>query len=242
MVLELYLDLYSQPCRSVYIFAKKNNIPFEFKQLSLSEGQHYSEEFGKINPLRKVPAMKDGDYQLAESIAILLYMCRKFKTPDHWYPSDLQKQAKVDEYLSWQHAAIRAPASKLFWFKLMMPVITGNTTPQAKMDSTLEELNTSLQLFEENFLQDKNFIVGQEISLADIVAIVELMQPLGSGLDIFEGRPKLTAWRERVKANIGKELFDEVHELILNAGDLPKKMEQSVMLPHLKTRLQKMLN
>ncbi|MGH0151449.1 UNVERIFIED_CONTAM: hypothetical protein FKN15_024099 [Acipenser sinensis] len=270
------------PCRSVYIFAKKNNIPFEFKQLSLSEGQHYSEEFGKINPLRKVPAMKDGDYQLAESIAILLYMCRKFKTPDHWYPSDLQKQAKVDEYLSWQHAAIRAPASKLFWFKfktpdhwypsdlqkqakvdeylswqhaairapasklfwfkLMMPVITGNTTPQAKMDSTLEELNTSLQLFEENFLQDKNFIVGQEISLADIVAIVELMQPLGSGLDIFEGRPKLTAWRERVKASIGKELFDEVHELILNAGDLPKKMEHSVMLPHLKTRLQKMLN
>lgn len=52
------------------------------------------------------------------SIAILLYMCRKFKTPDHWYPSDLQKQAKVDEYLSWQHAAIRAPASKLFWFKV----------------------------------------------------------------------------------------------------------------------------
>ncbi|MGH0144208.1 UNVERIFIED_CONTAM: hypothetical protein FKN15_047068 [Acipenser sinensis] len=127
-------------------------------------------------------------------------------------------------------------------FCLMMPVITGNTTPQAKMDSTLEELNTSLQLFEGNFLQDKNFIVGQEISLADIVAIVELMQPLGSGLDIFEGRPKLTAWRERVKASIGKELFDEVHELILNAGDLHKKMEHSVMLPHLKTRLQKMLN
>ncbi|XP_041083938.1 glutathione S-transferase theta-1-like [Polyodon spathula] len=242
MVLELYLDLYSQPCRSVYIFAKKNNIPFEFKQLSLSEGQHYSEEFGKVNPLRKVPAMKDGEYHLAESIAILLYMCQKFKTPDHWYPSDLQKQAKVDEYLSWQHAAIRAPASQIFWFKLMMPITTGNNTLQAKMDSRLEELNTSLQLFEEYFLQDKNFIVGQEISLADIVAIVELIQPLGSGLDIFEGRPKLTAWRERVKDSIGKELFDEVHELILNARDLPKKMEQSAMLPHFKAWLQKILN
>lgn len=39
MELELYLDLFSQPCRSVYIFARKNNIPFEFKRVSLMEGE-----------------------------------------------------------------------------------------------------------------------------------------------------------------------------------------------------------
>lgn len=38
MGLELYLDLLSQPCRSIYIFARSNNIPFEFKHVELFKG------------------------------------------------------------------------------------------------------------------------------------------------------------------------------------------------------------
>lgn len=52
------------------------------------------------------------------SIAILLYLAEKFKTPDFWYPADLQQRARINEYLSWQHMAIRMHGSKMFWLRV----------------------------------------------------------------------------------------------------------------------------
>ncbi|XP_053862245.1 glutathione S-transferase theta-1-like isoform X1 [Malaclemys terrapin pileata] len=241
MGLELYLDLLSQPCRAVYIFAKKNNIPFEFKHVELFKGQHYREEFGKVNILKKVPALKDGVFTLAESTAILLYLSRKYNTPDHWYPSDTQKRARVDEYLSWHHTNIRGNAGKALWIKVLIPLLTGQTLPPEKLQEVMDELAISLKQFEEKFLQDKPFIVGSEISLADLMAIVELMQPIGVGCDIFEDRPKLSEWRNRVEEAVGKELFQEAHEIILNIKELSNIQIDPQLKEHLAPVLRKMM-
>lgn len=37
--MELYLDLFSQPCRSVFLFAKMAGIPFDFKHVDLVTGK-----------------------------------------------------------------------------------------------------------------------------------------------------------------------------------------------------------
>ncbi|KAM9360924.1 glutathione S-transferase theta-1a [Symphorus nematophorus] len=243
-MMELYLDLHSQPCRSVFLFAKVVGIPFEFKLVNLSTGQQYSEEFGKISIMRKVPVMKDGSFILTESVAILKYMVQKYSSSvaDHWYPTDLQQRARVNEYLSWQHMNLRAHGSKVFLLRALFPVIMGSEVPKEKMDAAVEDLNQSLKMLEEKFLQGKLFIIGDKISLADLVAIVEIMQPVGTGLDVFAGRPKLIAWRDRVKKALGEKLFDEAHEAIMNVSSLPQKMQDNSELELLKPKFQKIFS
>ncbi|XP_070689795.1 glutathione S-transferase theta-3-like [Pempheris klunzingeri] len=242
--MELYLDLHSQPCRSVYMFAKAVGIPFEFKNVDLSAGQQYSEEFGKISMMRKVPVMKDGGFVLTESVAILKYLVQKYPSSvaDHWYPADLQQRARVNEYLSWQHMNLRAMGSKVFLLRALFPVIMDSEVPKEKMDAAVEDLNQSLDMLEQKFLQNKPFILGDKISLADLVAIVEIMQPVGAGLDVFKGRLQLIAWRARVEEALGKKLFSEAHEVVMNVGSLPQKMRSSSELGPLKLKLRKIFS
>lgn len=221
MGLELYLDLMSQPCRAVYIFAKKNVIPFQLCPVDLFKGQHYTESFTQVNPLRKVPALKDGDFTLAESVAILLYLSRKYKAPDHWYPQDLQARARVDEYLSWQHTTLRSCCTRVMWQKLLIPVFLGQAVPPETLAATLAELDRCLQLLEDKFLRDQPFLAGSRISVADLVAITELMHPVSAGCRVFESRPKLAAWRQRVEAAVGEDLFREAHAVVMKAKDIP---------------------
>ncbi|XP_044143537.1 glutathione S-transferase theta-1-like [Bufo gargarizans] len=235
--LELYLDLFSQPCRSVYLFAKANKIPFKHHEMKLFEGDHLSEEFKKINPFHKVPVLKDGDFTLVESTAILRYLVQKCNTPDHWYPSNLQKRARVDEYLAWQHTNTRPHGCRVFWVKCMTPAIMGHEAAPETLDYVLSEFKDILTQLEEKFLHGRPFLAGDEISLADLVAIVEIMQVIASGVPIFEERPTLEAWKQRVEDALGSELFREAHEDILNARERQLKLLTPEVKEQFKGRL-----
>ncbi|XP_073917473.1 glutathione S-transferase theta-1 isoform X2 [Castor canadensis] len=116
-----------------------------------------------------------------------------------------------------------SPSSCAPWScsRVMFPVFLREQVSPKLLATTLAELDELLQLFEDKFLQNKAFLVGSHISLADLVAITELMHPVGAGCQVFEGRPKLAAWRQRVEAAVGEDLFWEAHEVIMKAKDFP---------------------
>uniref|UniRef100_A0A3P8TV88 glutathione transferase n=1 Tax=Amphiprion percula TaxID=161767 RepID=A0A3P8TV88_AMPPE len=239
--MELYLDLLSPPCRFVYLFAKTLKIPFEFKLVELASGQQYSEEFGKLSVVRKVPVMKDGSFVLTESVAIVEYLAQKHSVADHWCPAELQQRARLTEYLSWQPMNLGLNCSKVFLLRALFPIIMDTEVPKDKMDEVLADAKQSLKLLEDKFLQEKPFIVGDKISVADLVAVVWILQPSGTGVDLFEGLPKLQAWRDRVKKEIGEKMFDDSHGVLSKPGNLPQKMKEHKNLEMFRARMEKLL-
>lgn len=57
----------------------------------------------------------------------------------------------------------------------MFPVFLGEPVSPEVLAATLAELDVTLQILEDKFLQNKAFLAGPQISLADLVAITELM-------------------------------------------------------------------
>jgi len=54
------------------------------------------------------------------SVGILRYLCREKNVQGHWYPEDSKLQAKVDEYLEWQHLDTRLNCSMYFMTKVSL--------------------------------------------------------------------------------------------------------------------------
>ncbi|GAX37768.1 glutathione S-transferase family protein [Nodularia sp. NIES-3585] len=59
-------------------YLEELGVGYEFVMLDMQAGEHKQPEYLKINPMAKVPAIVDGDFQLWESGAILLYLADKY--------------------------------------------------------------------------------------------------------------------------------------------------------------------
>lgn len=73
--MKLYGDVESQGTRAVLALLTISKIPYEFVKVSLDTFETRSEAFTKLNPFNHIPFLVDGDLKLAESNAILQYIC-----------------------------------------------------------------------------------------------------------------------------------------------------------------------
>jgi len=221
MVLKLYVDLRSQPCRALHIFLNVTKIPFETIQVDIVAGEHRREEFLKLNPFSKMPVIEEDGVVLTESVAMLRYLVREKKLADHWYPSDSKKQARVDEYLEWQHLNARLLCAMYFQHKVAIPRLTKKPVDPVAVDKAFQAMQSTLKQMEEIWLDGgkKKFLLGDEITVADLLGVCELEQPAMAGYDVFALHPILGQWRHRVKQITGS-FYEEAHQILREIGKL----------------------
>jgi len=208
----IYADMMSQPSRAVIWLCKLVNIPYRVQVVSIAKMQQRSDEYKTRNPFAKVPAIDDNGFLVFESHAILRYLAGKYNAPDQYYPKDIQKRTRVDQYLDWHHSNTRKAANFIF-SSILGPQMGLKPNPNY-IKLAQKECEQALDDIESVWLKDSPYLAGNEVTLADISAVCELKQLMIAKYN-FETRPKLFAWMKKMESVPG---YKEVHEILFKVS------------------------
>ncbi|MEI1377888.1 glutathione S-transferase family protein [Nostoc sp. UHCC 0926] len=124
-------------------YLEELGIPYEFVKLDMQAGEHLQLAYLAINPVGKVPAIVDGDFQLWESGAILLYLADKYaKTA-----LSLQERAVFSQWVLFANATLS-------------PGIFVEASREREMPRLLTPLN--------EIFSKQPFLLGNEFTVVDV--------------------------------------------------------------------------
>lgn len=124
MVLKLYGFPISTCTRRVAAVLKEKEVPFEFVQVNVFEGEHKLPGYVANQPFGQVPYIDDDGFVLYESRAISRYIAHKFRdqgaalVPD---PADLKATALFEQAVSTESANFDAFAFPIAFETVFKP-------------------------------------------------------------------------------------------------------------------------
>lgn len=163
-------------------------IPYENKNVDMmTNKEHKSEWFLKINPMGKVPALTDGEFKLFESMAINQYLTEKYKP--EFAGKTVEEKAITHQWSYWASCELQDPIIQLFIQKIFVPA-------ERRDHKVIEESEKALPaLFEalDNALANNKFLNGNEFTLADlnVASVASIAHPAGFSLAPYKN---INAW------------------------------------------------
>jgi len=135
--------------------------------VDLSKGEHKKPEFLAINPNGKVPALKDGNIYLYESSSIIRYLSNKHR--NQLLPfDDVRTFGLIDAAYTLIRSTLWESTSKLVFLCFVLPTLGGKEPNQAEVTFFKNSVEQSLEFIEKNFFKQSKYIVGSNLSIADI--------------------------------------------------------------------------
>ena len=102
-MLELFGHPKSPPCRAVQLLLEELQLEFKYNLLHFEKGDLLKPEYVALNPQHTMPMLRDGDFKMLESRAIMGYLVNKYGSKDvrkKLYPDEPAKlRAKIDQRL-----------------------------------------------------------------------------------------------------------------------------------------------
>jgi len=194
----LYGSSLSPFVRKVLAFAAEKGIEL---QLEATGPFNPSAEFLEASPFRKMPALRDGNYTLADSSAIIHYLEAKY--PERpLIPADPEPRGKTIWYDEFGDTIVCACGAKIFFNKIVAPRFLGRPGDDAAAASAeSNELPPILDYLEKNVPGEGGYLVGDELTLADIAVASPFANFRHTRTHVDPERyPRTVAYVERILA------------------------------------------
>jgi glutathione S-transferase len=191
-MLEIWGRPYSSNVIPVIWTANELGLDYTLQLAGGSFGKLDTETYAQINPNRMIPAIRDGDFALWESLAIVRYLCDRYGAGG-LSPSDLQTRAIADQWMEWSASRAFPPVIQLFFATVRTWPDQRDPERIARLRDEAHEVLTILDAH----LAERTYVCGEDFSMGDI--------PLGCvvfryfNVEVERPRlPNVEAWYRRL--------------------------------------------
>jgi glutathione S-transferase len=166
------------------------NLEFEWIKVDLMKGEQNSPEYLAMNPFGQVPLLVDGETQLADAQAILVYLARQYGG-DRWLPLDPVPLSQVIRWLSTTAGEVRQGPEHARLYHLF------GAGTKINLDRATQKAEYILTQLNEH-LSTRTWLEFEHPTIADVAVFpyVALARDGKIDLDVYAN---VLAWIDRIK-------------------------------------------
>jgi glutathione S-transferase len=209
MALEVFWASGSTPAWRVLLTLAIKGVPYVSRPIRLMRREQRRPEFLAVSPRGKVPAIRDGDFTLHESIAIMAYLDRRYPDPP-LFGESAEEHGRIHAAIAEHEGYFRPPM-----LDIVRPILYGG--PGA-VDRRADDIRAAAVTLREEFarldaaLAGRAWLVGDRLTAADVAVYPGLhlvlraaARPSAVRLDlgllpIADRFPHVAAWCARIEA------------------------------------------
>jgi len=175
-----------------HIGLEETGAPYEAKPILLAKGQQRTEEYQKINPRGKVPALSVDGKVLVENTAILTYLARRFPEKK-LMPSDPAEEARGIATMCWFSSIVHPSYQRV---NRPERFAEGEAAHAGVKENGRKSFWANCQEIDSMF-QGKEWIMGRDFTVVDGYALVFYGWGMRGNFPMQELKA-YTAWQERI--------------------------------------------
>lgn len=196
-MIKLYGANASPFVRKVMAVLAMKQLPYEHVPSMPFSGD---EELARVSPLSKVPALIDGDLNIADSKVICRYLESAYPEVPV-YPTDVQQRARADWFEEYGGTVLAEAAAGIFFHRFMRPTVFKQPVDEEAVGKIINKTLPPLLEYLEGQVPAEGFLFG-DLTVAD-VALASPFVNAGYAQYTIDAQkwPKVSGLVERVQAH-----------------------------------------